>query len=259
MSTTLETPICADGKLRPTYDEIHTLIGRSAKRIKIDFDPDLLIVISGGGLIPGRILRSFLKRPSELDPTKMRNIPTQAIGLSLYEEVAGSVEGQIGREVVRTQWLNEKTISGNAKSSSSNDASTSANSVGAPKLEEGKDAGGLLGKRILIVDEVDDTRTTAMYAYHELHKDVRTALDRLSPQERASVPETRFAFFVVHNKKNDKKGVLPILNKRQVVGGAPDSAASDADKKESVKEENKDGIVEGIWYYTADETENVWM
>ena len=107
-----------------------------------------MILISGGGLFPGRAMRTFLKRPSELDPSKLRNIPTQAIGLSLYEEVAGSLEEQIGREVVRTQWLSEKTITGHKRQ-------------GAPgRIEEGKDAGGLLGKRILIVDEVDDSRTT---------------------------------------------------------------------------------------------------
>lgn len=71
--------------------------------------------------------RTFLK-------TRGRNIPIQAIGLSLYEQL-GAVDGsstiadeeKIGTEVVRTQWLDLSTL-GEAP---------------------------LIGRRILIVDEVD--------------------------------------------------------------------------------------------------------
>jgi hypoxanthine phosphoribosyltransferase len=75
-------------------------------------------------------------------------VPIQAIGLSLYEDLGQEEKekessgptsmGKMGTTVIRTQWLD------------------------APK-REGKDgqlAGGLLGKNILIVDEVDDSRTT---------------------------------------------------------------------------------------------------
>ncbi len=219
-------PIGADGKLRVTYEDVHLIIADAAQRIKVEYDPELLILISGGGLFPGRVMRTFLKRPSALDPTKLRNIPTQAIGLSLYEEVAGTVEGQIGREVVRTQWLNEKTVKGLKHES--------------VKIEEGKDAGGLLGKRILIVDEVDDSRTTLQYAYQELHRDVRLALDAMTAEERAEVPVTKFATFVVHNKLNEKKGQLPIIQPGQ-------------------EEKVSNGIVEGIRYFAGEETENVWI
>jgi hypoxanthine phosphoribosyltransferase len=58
----------------------------------------------------------------------MRNIPIQAIGLSLYESLPGTTAEQLGQQVVRTQWLGPS-----------------------------KD---LLGRRALIVDEVDDSRTT---------------------------------------------------------------------------------------------------
>jgi hypoxanthine phosphoribosyltransferase len=37
-----------------------------------------MIAIGGGGYVPARILRSFLKQPNG------PNIPIQAIGLSLY-------------------------------------------------------------------------------------------------------------------------------------------------------------------------------
>lgn len=88
----------------------------------------------GGGMIPARMLRTFLKKPSELDPNRKRNIPIQAIGLALYEEVSGSNAETMGREVVRTQWLDEGTFK---------------------KGNVGQD-NSLLGKNILIVDEVDD-------------------------------------------------------------------------------------------------------
>ena len=69
--------------------------------------------------------RTFLR-----EQTDKKTLQIQAIGLSLYEPVEGGTAEQIGQEVVRTQWL-------------------------------GPDAGKLLvGKRTLIVDEVDDTRKT---------------------------------------------------------------------------------------------------
>lgn len=65
---------------------------------------------------PARVLRTFLKRVSTADG-KRRNIPIQAIGLSLYEEVGeadGSsglaMEEKLGKEVIRTQWLDFSTL-----------------------------------------------------------------------------------------------------------------------------------------------------
>lgn len=46
------------------------------------------------------VQRTFLR-----DPESLRNIPIQAIGLSLYESLPGTTEEQIGSEVIRTQWL----------------------------------------------------------------------------------------------------------------------------------------------------------
>lgn len=51
----------------------------------------------------------------------------------------------------------------------------------------------LVGKNILIVDEVDDTRTTLEYAVKELQKDVQTAADKLGTDEK-----TQFSIFVLH-------------------------------------------------------------
>lgn len=219
-----------DDHFRPTYEDIHVQIGEAARKIKAEFDPDLMVAIGGGGFYPARVLRTFLKKPSALDASKMRNIPIQAIGLSLYEEVSGTSEGQIGNEVVRTQWLDAKTVTGHK----------------APgKIEEGKDAGGLLGKNVLIVDEVDDSRTTLQYAYSELLKDVKNAIANLSPAERQTLAPTRFAIFVVHNKEKagGKRGTLPILPKNLAKG----------------EDKIVDGVSEGVRYYATQDTGDVWI
>ena len=62
----------------------------------------------------------------------------------------------------------------------------------------------LVGKNILIVDEVDDTRTTLEYAVRELKKDVETARVKMGVEG-----ETQFSVFVLHNKDKPKKGHLP--------------------------------------------------
>ena len=105
--------------------------------------------------------RSFLKRPGSA------NIPIQAIGLSLYENLGkdGPVE-EPGTKVTRTQWLDLSSL----------------------------EMSNLVGKNILIVDEVDDTRTTLEYAVKELEKDVETARKKLGREG----DRTRFSVFVLH-------------------------------------------------------------
>lgn len=145
-----------------------------------DFKPQLMIAIGGGGYVPARILRSFLKQDGQ------PNIPIQAIGLSLYEELPVSHEAnktvgmvdQIGTKVTRTQWLDFTSLGG---------------------MEN------LVGKRILIVDEVDDTRTTLEYAVKELEKDVAAVSEKMGKSDL----KTEFSIFVLHNKDKPKKGTLP--------------------------------------------------
>lgn len=158
-------------KVYVTYNQIHKLCQDSAERILNDFQPNLMIAIGGGGYVPARILRSFLKRPGSA------NIPIQAIGLSLYEQLSGSdpVEAP-GTIVTRTQWLDLSSL----------------------------EMSNLIGKNVLIVDEVDDTRTTLEYAVKELEKDVETARKQLGRTEK-----TKFSIFVLHNKDKVKKGHLP--------------------------------------------------
>lgn len=123
------------------------------------------------------------------------NIPIQAIGLSLYEELGTSSKTSIsdkphssmperdvetiGKQVTRTQWLDLSSL----------------------------EMSNLIGKNVLIVDEVDDTRTTLEYAVRELSKDVESA--RKASGRMESQDETRFSVFVLHNKDKIKKGHLP--------------------------------------------------
>lgn len=70
----------------------------------------------------------------------------------------------------------------------------------------------LIGKNILIVDEVDDTRTTLEYAVKELKKDVASAQQKLGREGE----KTNFSIFVLHvsaTGPNDKEfGTSPLRN-----------------------------------------------
>jgi len=136
--------------------------------------------------------RTFLKRPNN------KNIPIQAIGLSLYEDLVSypspfnndlndssdDPPSKIGTQVIKTQWLHFGP----------SHATTTP----------------LLGKNILIVDEVDDTRTTLAYAVQELNKDIEEEKRKfLAENPNVDIPETRFAVFVLHNKKKEKRMELP--------------------------------------------------
>lgn len=144
-----------------------------------------MIAIGGGGYVPARILRwlstpvpsplfqptanlrppsrSFLKRPYA------PNIPIQAIGLSLYESLPSRDPAEPmetpGTKITRTQWLDLSSL----------------------------EMSNLVGKHILIVDEVDDTRTTLEYAVRELQKDVEAARRNMG-----GGAETKFSIFVLH-------------------------------------------------------------
>jgi hypoxanthine phosphoribosyltransferase len=130
-----------------------------------------MIAIGGGGYVPARILRSFLKK----DNTP--NIPIQ-LGTGDDAEVE-----QPGTKVTRTQWLDLSSL----------------------------EMANLIGKNVLIVDEVDDTRTTLEYAVRELEKDVEAAVEKSGRQSE----KTTFSIFVLHNKDKGKKGVLP----QEILGG----------------------------------------
>jgi hypoxanthine phosphoribosyltransferase len=59
----------------------------------------------------------------------------------------------------------------------------------------------LVGKKILVVDEVDDTRTTLDYAIRELQKDVEAAAKAQGRTDE--LQNTQFSIFVLHVCSND--------------------------------------------------------
>lgn len=162
-----------DSKVYISYNHVHQLIQDSADKLK-KFKPDLIICVAGGGLIPARQVRTFLKEPNE------PNVRIMAVVLSLYEDI-GSVSTsaeKLGKQVVRTQWLDYQNTDFT-----------------------------LLGKNILIVDEVDDTRTTLNYAVSELKKDVAEQAQAKGIDVKDA--GTKFGIFVLHNKLKPKKADLP--------------------------------------------------
>ncbi len=159
-------------KLYISYNNVHRLCQETAEEIK-KFKPDLMVAIGGGGFIPARILRSFIREPGS------KNISIQAIGLSLYENLGDDIVEIPGVEVVRTQWLDFGSLD--------------------------KHSVDLIGKKILIVDEVDDTRTTLHYAVSELEKDINDKAKKLGREDE----KTEFGIFVLHNKNKPKNAELP--------------------------------------------------
>ncbi|TPX54250.1 hypothetical protein PhCBS80983_g05982 [Powellomyces hirtus] len=143
----------ATGKQHYSYNHIHNLIAHSVPEFA--HAPDVLVAISGGGLIPARILRTLLKKRFGV------TVPIRVVGLQLYDDDAEEISAE---GVKRTQW---------------------------PSAHEW----GLSIKNALIVDEVDDTRTTLQYAYEHLRKDL--------------AQDVTISVFVVHDKKKKKRGELP--------------------------------------------------
>lgn len=137
-------------KFYETYEGIHKIVQRNAAKIQEEFRPDIIVAIGGGGFIPARMLRGYLR------------IPMMAIIVKLYDD---EIDGEdiITKEPERFQWLDNRC------------------------LEEIK------GKRILLVDEVDDSRKTLEYCASEMVKhDI-----------------SQLGIFVVHNKRKPKLGVIP--------------------------------------------------
>ncbi|CDK29197.1 unnamed protein product [Kuraishia capsulata CBS 1993] len=160
-----------EGKMYISYNNVHQLCQEAAEKIK-PMKPDLIVAIGGGGFIPARILRSFLKEPGQ------PNLRVMAIILSLYEDInsVSTDAEKTGTEVVRVQWIDY------LKS----------------KID-------LVGKNVLIVDEVDDTRTTLHYAISELQKDA----DAQAAAQGKPPGSTNFLVFVLHDKVKPKKAALP--------------------------------------------------
>jgi uncharacterized protein len=102
-------------KVSYSYDDITNLIKNNIYKIK-DFDPDYVIAIGGGGLIPARIIRNYINRH------------IYVVTLSLYNDT------EIGEQIEIIQWLDLN----------------------------------LKDKKVLIIDEVDDSRKTLYFCIEEL-------------------------------------------------------------------------------------------
>jgi uncharacterized protein len=159
-------------KVYVSYNQIHDIIRRTVQRTKLveQFSPTLLIAISAGGFLPTRILRNIIK--AEVGG---KSLPIQTIGLCLYESDK--------HEIYKTQWL-------------STDCRNDPLAV------------NFSGQRILIVDEVDETRTTLSYAVRELSKDIDEQR-RVAHETNAEWIEPKLGVFVVHNKRATKRADLP--------------------------------------------------
>ena len=133
-------------KLNYTYDEVHNLIKHGSTKLKdFDFNPDYIIAISGGGLIPARMLRNFI------------DVPIISLTINFYNE-----KNIIQDTPNVIQMVDEKIVE---------------------------------GKNILIVDEVDDTRTTLGYLMN-FFRDKSYNIKNLG-------------IFVINNKRKNKEFELP--------------------------------------------------
>jgi hypoxanthine phosphoribosyltransferase len=100
------------------------------------------------------------------------------------------------------------------KHASAHQARSFLKQPGAPNIPIQAIGLSLYETNVLIVDEVDDTRTTLEYAVRELEKDVETARKGAGREEK-----TNFSVFVLHNKDKEKKGILPedMINENRYV------------------------------------------
>ena len=134
-------------KIHYSYDQITEIIKSKSKEI-CEVNPDYVIAIGGGGLIPSRILRPLVKKPIHV------------VTLALYNS-----DDKIGEEVNIIQWI-DKSLD-------------------------------LKDKKVLIVDEIDDTRKTMVFCVNKL---------------REFNNANNISIFVVHNKLKDKVGELENVN-----------------------------------------------
>jgi hypoxanthine phosphoribosyltransferase len=162
----------AVNKVYVSYNQLHDIIRQTVQRTKLieTFSPTLLIAISAGGFLPTRILRNIIK--SQIGG---KSLPIQTIGLCLYESDK--------HEIYKTQWISTDRINDPLAVSFS-------------------------GQHILIVDEVDETRTTLSYAVKELEKDIEQQR-HLFKENHEEWIEPKLGVFVVHNKMVTKRAKLP--------------------------------------------------
>ena len=75
-----------------SYNKIHNMMEKLSEKILKDFNPDIIVAITGGGLIPSRIIREYLK------------CDVLCVGIKLYDEITNTHSNNI----IKYQWLDEK-------------------------------------------------------------------------------------------------------------------------------------------------------
>jgi len=133
-----------DEVLLYSYVDIHRTIANVVEGVT-KFKPDVIIAIGGGGLIPARMLRTYLE------------IPILVVTLNLYDDKTNTIR----EKVKKIQWL---------------------------------DSDSIRGKRVVVVDDVDDSRKTTQFCVEEL--------------QSVNNPEA-IAVAVIHSKMRKKAGKLP--------------------------------------------------
>ncbi|KAI8468045.1 MAG: hypothetical protein J3K34DRAFT_523249 [Monoraphidium minutum] len=159
-----------------SYEQVHDAIRHAVcdTRVFDGFVPTLMLAIGGGGYIPTRIARTYLHH------TYKTKVSVQAVGLSLYESEMDGCD--VSRSTVKvTQWL---TYGGGPGSVS------------------------LSGQRILIVDEVDDSRKTLAACVAALQSDIDAAR-AAAAQSGADWEEPEVGIFVLAYKRREKLAELP--------------------------------------------------
>lgn len=75
-----------------TYEKVHKIVEDLSPRIKKDYDPEVIIAIEGGGLLPGLLLRNLL------------NIPLICVSMKSYQN---KKQGKIHTQ----QWFDDLSFS----------------------------------------------------------------------------------------------------------------------------------------------------
>ena len=81
-------------KLYYSYEQIHSLVRNISEKIKqSNYNPDIIIAVGGGGYIPARILRTYLK------------VPLIGISLNFYNNC-----NQVTEKPTILQWIQKSDI-----------------------------------------------------------------------------------------------------------------------------------------------------
>ncbi|GAX81934.1 hypothetical protein CEUSTIGMA_g9362.t1 [Chlamydomonas eustigma] len=155
------------GKRYFSWADIQKSIQQSSTRVMNEFKPTVLVAITGGGMVPARILRTCVKAKTG------KNLPIQCIGLVLYDD-----DDVMQKQVQRTQWLS-------------------------PDFD-------ISGHNVLLVDEVDDSRTTLAFAVDEMLRYFQEMRDQAEASGKgAAWKQPNLGVYVIHNKLRDK---VPMSN-----------------------------------------------